>query len=466
MDIDAQPRDELVALLKQAAGTIKSLQGEVDALRSEVTMLKAEVVTLKSEIERLNGGPPSSVKSSVPAFVKANVKPRPKAPRKKREHGFARRRQSPTQTVEHFPEACSCCGRKLSGGWLHRTKELIELPLSPIEVIEHRIMARYCGVCGKRTIASADLSDTVVGRSRLGARLMSLIAYLDTVCRMPIRLIQRLLHGQYGLHLSVGEICRVLHTAAKKGRSAYNSLLQELRASSVVNADETGWRENGKNGYCWSFSTPGIHYYLCQRNRSGDVVREVLEDYNGALVTDFYSAYHYYRGPHQYCWPHLLRDIHELKQQHAEDPILLSFAQQVQQVYEDAKLYTHPSVFARQRKRSYYEKKLSEVARNHLEADRPERVLAERILKRIHGLFVFVQRPEVPSHNNAAERSVRPLVVLRKVSGGTRSDVGSNTVAVLMSLFQTWHVRNQDALLNCQQMLTGGSTTIGAVTSG
>lgn len=450
IDFDALSRDDLIALGKQALTTVDGLMAHVAALQSEVT-------TLKAEIDRLRGGPPTKPKPSVPAFVKPNAKPRPKTPRKKRPHGFGRCRKTPTETVVHAPETCCDCGRKLCGGWVHRTREVIELPATPIRVIQHKIMGRHCGVCGKRQVASPDLSDSVIGKSRLGVGLMSLIAYLDTVCRMPVRTIKRLLKGLYGLDLCVGEICKVLHKVAEKGKATYDQLQNTLRESPVVNADETGWRQNGKNGYAWSFSTPDMHYFVCQRNRGSEVVKEVLgSTFDSTLVTDFYSAYHFHiLGPHQYCWPHLLRDIHPLKEQYPDDKQVLAFSEAVHSLYKEAKEYSHPSVFARQKKRREFEERIRKLAQRHVGADRPERVLAERILKRSRGLFVFVERPEVPSDNNAAERSLRPLVVMRKVSGGTRSDTGSNTVAVLMSIFMTWQAQNKDLLLTCQQMLKG-----------
>lgn len=452
MDFADLSRDDLISLVKQ-------LLPVVDQLRSESASHQAEIALLRAEVERLRGGPPSTPKSSVPAFVKANVKPRAQTPRKKRPHGFARRRQTPTETVVHAPEACSCCGRKLTGGWVHRLREVIELPEAPIRVIQHKIMGRHCGVCGKREIASVDLSDSVVGQSRLGIRLMSLIAYLDTTCRMPVRTIRRLLKGLYGLTLSVGEICKVLQKVAARGASTYEQIVTRLRSSPVVNADETGWRQNGKNGYAWSFSTPSLHYFVCQRNRSSEVVKEVLGSaFNSALVTDFYSAYNFYiLGPHQYCWPHLLRDVHALREQHTKDRQVTRFATAIYSIYAAAKAYSHPSVFARKRRREQFEERIRRLAQRHLGSDRPERVLAERVYKQSRKLFVFVERPDVPSDNNAAERSLRPLVVMRKVSGGTRSDQGSKTVAVLMSLFMTWHAQDKDAMLTCQRMLRGQS---------
>jgi transposase len=447
MDFDALTREELIALLKQAFATIEALQAQVAAL-------PAEVVSLKQEIEQLKGGPPPKPKSAVPDFVKPNAPKRKQTPRKKRPHGFARKRQEPTQVVPHFPEVCSCCGRKLSGGWRHRVREVMELPVAPVEIIHHHVMARHCGVCNRREVASVDLSGVVLGKKRLGVRLMSTIAYLDTVCRMPVRLIQHLLSGLYGLALSTGEISTILQKVADKGKAEYDTLLSQMRASPVVHVDETSWREDGQNGYFWSFSTPTLRLYTGHEGRSGDVARRMLgKGFSNVLVTDFYGGYHWYTGLHQYCWVHLLRDIHKLHEQHPEEAEVAAFSAKVKSIYEQAKAFSHPSVFARQRQRRAYQDEIVALARAHQAAERPERVLAERILKHEWGLFVFVERPDVPSDNNAAERAIRPLVVVRKVSGGSRSEQGSQTVATLMSLFGTWQVRGANLLQQCQQML-------------
>ena len=69
-------------------------------------------------------------------------------------------------------------------------------------------------------------------------------------------------------------------------------------------------------------------------------------------------------------------------------------------------------------------------------------------------LFVFVAEPAVPSDNNAAERSLRHLVISRKVSGGTRSERGSNSKMTLASLFGTWHAQGLNPLPSCQQLLS------------
>jgi len=81
--------------------------------------------------------------------------------------------------------------------------------------------------------------------------------------------------------------------------------------------------------------------------------------------------------------------------------------------------------------------------------------LAKYLTGYINELFVFVHYPEVPSENNPAERAIRPLVITRKVCGGTRSAQGSRTKMVLMSLLHTAQLRGLDPLAAVEQMLLG-----------
>ena len=59
-------------------------------------------------------------------------------------------------------------------------------------------------------------------------------------------------------------------------------------------------------------------------------------------------------------------------------------------------------------------------------------------------LFTFIAEPRASADNNAAERSLRPPVVSRKISGGTRSDHGSETKSILASLLGTWRLQERN----------------------
>jgi hypothetical protein len=262
----------------------------------------------------------------------------------------------------------------------------------------------------------------------------------------------------YGVKISVGEIVGIVHKVSEHGEAPCEGLLAEIRGSPVVNADETGWRENGVNGYIWSFSTPNVKYFHYDRSRGSRVVKEVLrEEFEGVLVTDFYVAYNVYEGVKQRCWVHLLRDLKELESKHAGDKRVRRWVKAVKRVYYRAKKVADSNCSQRQRVRwrQVFEEQLLELARPYLsDAGAPQRVLSKRIDSFLGELFTFVDTPGVPSENNAAERAVRPAVVARKISGGTRTPKGSTTKMRLMSLFHTWSLRDIDPISACKAILT------------
>ena len=359
----------------------------------------------------------------------------------------------------HAVEVCPDCGRKLSGGSVKWRHQVVEIPSVKVEVVDHIFVERRCGVCEKRWTPDPRevLADVVVGKKSLGIGLMSLIAHLKTACRVPVGQIKKLLWTLYRLKISTGEIAEILHDVAEIGEREYEGLLERVRGSPVVHSDETGWREDGVNGYIWSFSTPDVRYYTYRHSRGNIVVKEVLSDeFAGALVTDFYAAYNIYLGLKQRCWVHLGRDLKDLKEKNPDMSEVVSWADAVMDVYHRAEDTVECDYKDRERMklRQGFEAELLALAKPYLGVkSAPQRVLAQRIERFIAELLVFVQYPEVPSENNAAERAIRPAVVARKISGGTRSVKGSKTSSILRSLFETWSLEGQNTIDACRDML-------------
>jgi len=208
------------------------------------------------------------------------------------------KRMTPTEQVDHAVDTCPDCGTHLCGGSVQRRREVLEIPVLPVRVIEHRLIARECPGCGKRCIPKAGFDD-VVGQARVGVNLTSLIVTLREEGRLPFKRIQWYLETLHQLHLSVGELVAVVQRTATRAKPAVERIRDQIRASPTVNADETGWRQNGKNGYVWTFSTLTLRYFL-RRGRNKEVVDEVLSElFSGVLVSDFYAAYNHYLGLHQ-----------------------------------------------------------------------------------------------------------------------------------------------------------------------
>jgi transposase len=410
-------------------------------------------------------------KTPPPAFVKAEVKKpaaEEKKPRKKRaaQHNQARRRSVPTHIVEHHLAMCPECDLRLGGISLARCREVIDLPPpAPVQITEHRIFKGWCAGCQKWHEAPVDVHAEVLGQGRIGVRLASLIATLRTVMRLPIRQIQELLRTLHGFEVSIGEIVEVLHRLVAHAQPVLDDLKTTLRASPAVQADETGWREDGLNGYIWSVCTPTVRYYEYRHSRAGEVVKRLIgEDFQGVLGSDFYAGYNIHQGLHQRCWVHFLRDVHELKDAFPEDEDLRSWGKEVKALYEQAVAWAgqppDPKLSPRQQHQvrvahqHAFEQRLWKLCQPYAHTAAPQHTLCERVERFLPELFVFVAIPGVPAHNNLAERSVRPLVVARKISGGTRSPKGSSTRMGLASLFGTWLAQGLHPFHQCLALLT------------
>lgn len=165
--------------------------------------------------------------------------------------------------------------------------------------------------------------------------------------------------------------------------------------------------------------------------------------FHGHLVSDFYGGYNIYRGPHQRCWVHLLRDLKQRRDEQQADGERLAWALAVHlqyQLAQEAAALDDPHERRRQYDALWQRTQLLGLQYAQVKND-PCQALAKRLLRHIDELYQFVLHPAVPADNNLAERALRPLVVQRKVSGGTRSPAGSQTRFGLASLFHTWQAR-------------------------
>src|SRR5215207_8673078 len=445
------------------------LEQEVDQLRTENQELKQLVAHLLeqlaaaqqriAELEQQHVDPPPFVKPNRPTSTE------PKAKRKKRapHHNHGRKRMTPTRSVEHALERCPDCHYRLQGHSLDYSREVLELPEpQPIEVIEHRIIKRFCPHCRCWHSPKLDLRGVVLGQGRIGVRIASLIAYLRTSLRLPIRRIQAYLASLHQLLLSTGELVEVLHQLRRHMQTDIDALKTQARASPILHGDETSWRENGQNGYIWCFTTPGeeaVRYYEYDHSRGQAVVKRLLGGrFHGHLVSDFYCGYNEYAGKHQRCWTHLLRDLHALKEAHQQDAEVLAWAQAVRALYDDALAWlasqVQPSQAARESEYVELTTRSHALGLAYAKARaQPCGALCKRLLRHEDELFQFVLIEGLSADNNLAERSIRPLVVIRKISGGSRSEEGTKTRMGLASLFETWQARKLNPFDACLNVL-------------
>jgi len=463
--------DDLVVRLRSEINRLREQNAElvqiVRALGEQITGLREQVATAEQRIRELE-----QTKKEPPSFVKPNRPKRegPSAPRRQRaqEHNHGRKRaEVVTRREKHHIERCPECDCKLRKKRVAWIREVIDIPPpQKVEVTEHLVCKGYCPRCAEWKSAAAGGAGAITGQRRFGTRLMALIGYLTESLRLPNKATKSYLKTMHGVEISEGAIVDLRRGLAEKLKPVADALKAQIRGSAIVHADETGWREDGQNGWVWVFSTPGeqgIRSYIYDHSRGRQVVEAVLgESFQGVLASDFYGAYNVYTGRHQRCWVHLLRDMHKLKEEYPEDTAVQTWVQELRSLHDRAKAYVEAESQSQGEGEKLYVVLINEVERLGLMYARerhPCRALAKRILRHQDELFQFVLVAGLAADNNLAERSLRPLVVVRKISGGTRSPQGSQTRMTLASVFATLKARGLNPFTECLALIRANSCT-------
>jgi hypothetical protein len=471
-----------IAELEQRDATrgreVAELRVLVSALTEQNTLLRLQVAALQQENAQLRGQPRASAPDAAPDVKPATLQREPKV-RKRREprhnagrHWTERANRWETRAVEQCPR----CGTALQDGWIHRRVQVIDLPpMAPLEVTEHRMLRRQCPRCGLRALPHpVGLEAGRIGRSCFGPRLMAAIATMATVERLPGRMICDRLRRDYGLTVSHGGVQGLLARMAAAAWPTYAALQAAIRASAVVHADETGWRENGQHTTIWTTCTDET-IYVHHGRRTNEAIDGILgADFGGTLVTDCYAAYQHFLGPKQRCWAHLVRELEALLHVHAADTTEPgAWAEGILSIYGQASIprpppdegWTPQAVRAREGRAQQCEALILLLCPRDLDPAVPYATLATRLRTHVTELFNFVRDPAVAATNNAAERSLRPLVIARKISGGTRTSAGSTIRMILYSVAATARLQDKDPAAVFQQIVLAPAIAPSLLTS-
>lgn len=426
--------------------TLDSAWDMIKAQAELIEQLRQKVAQLEKEIEILKKGRP---KNGPPSFVKENRKGENKKKRgPKFGHdffGFLRFKKSADEEREWTLDRCPNCGGDVSKP-VDKT-ERYEIDIPPVEPIvrHHTVCRHWCRGCGK--IVSATIPG-LFPNSPFSQNIHLTAAHLKFGLGLSLEKIEALFYEVYGLKISSGALSEILSRLGAQMEPAYLFLQGAIKSAPVLNGDETGWRVDGVNHWLWSFSSSALAYYHIDRSRGQKVVSLILgENFSGVLVSDFYSAYNLICSLKQKCWVHVLRDIKKIEEEFSKDTEALLFARKLKQRIKQAlslkskQKELEPAFFQKRAQR------LKTAIQNtwQITSSHPAvRRLSKRLVKYHNELFLFLERIEVPAHNNDAERQIRPAVLMRKISYQNASSNGAKTQAVLMSVIQTCRKRKID----------------------
>jgi transposase len=332
------------------------------------------------------------------------------------------------------------------------TIQQVELVKKLFKVTEHRARMYLHRPTGK--VVAARLPKEVVRAGLVGPRLSALIAYQKGACHMTYRVIETFLKDVLDLPLSTGQLAKIVRKASAALAPAWGQLEAVLPGQPVLNVDETGHPENGDRLWTWGFHAPGpqgFTLFHIDPSRSSQVLKEFLgETFRGVVGCDYLSAYrkflHDIGASMQFCWAHLIRDVKYLIT--LSDAVTRRFGEKLlAKIKHLFRMWHRRDQLPHQR----WKREADRAKRGVLKvARRPPRRreaqnIAQRFRQHAEHYFRFLETPGVEPTNNAMEQRFRFVVIDRKITQGTRGEIGRRWCERIWTVLATCAQQNRSA---------------------
>ena len=402
-------------------------------------------MTMAKRLAELGGvigkADPASPSNQMPTFLKSGTKGWRKKPGAQPGHAGSRSETpDPDKTVTHTLERCPDCTGSVTKFNSKRTRIIEDIqPDSKPSVTGHVIFQYWCAHCRKKV---EPVVDDALPDSQIGHRAISLAGMMHYL--QGTTLSQILDVYNYPLHFQVteGGLMQAWHRVGEILKPWYDAILEESQNQAVLNADEIGWRVQGKTYWLWCLATKNAAYYLIDPKRDGSVLKRLFRSFfNGVLVTDFWGAYNSVSClAKQKCLPHLLRDLNRTRHYHNPGGDWPEFHRKLRRLIMDgmrlkkAKKDITSDVMIRRKVK--IRKRLDEFI-NRVWEEKHARRLWKRLRRHQDELLTFIDHEEVPSDNNGGERAIRPAVLIRKNIFANGSEAGAQTQAIFMTILRT-----------------------------
>jgi transposase len=417
-------------------------QEEIYRLREELKKLKTKLRIQERQItEGYFGSSTPSSKQPVKNNRVANGAPKNRGGAKVGHHGNGRRSESAAEAdrVVEVTVANSCpqChGRDLEA-LDRRERTVIDFEIKRVTIV-YQLERKRCKAC--RTVVQAQ-APGVLPKHLYGNNLLAHVATEHYVNGISLGHLER----QTGVN--VGSLIKAMHQLGRVLNDVPDKLIEVYRQTPVKHADETGWRNDGQNGYGWLFGSKDTAIFRFRQSRSGKVAQEVLgsEQLPGVLVVDRYAGYNKAPCHIQYCYAHLLRDVQNLEKEFPDNEEVKTFVQRAAPLLAEAmNLRSLPvsndEFYLRAANTKEEIIKIMNSEANHFGIQHIQNIFRDNS----HRLYHWADSRDVPADNNFAERELRPLVMARKVSFGSHSDTGAKTRETLMTVLKTLKLRTKN----------------------
>lgn len=422
----------------------------VARLTGQVQQLNQQINQLHEQLEQTQA---AAMRQSAPFRRREPLKKPPdqhKKPGRPPGHPGAHRRVPPIDYHEQVPlPCCPKCGGAICD--VHSVEQIIEEipPVKPVvyRIVTYRATCQHCGeVRSRHPLQTSDA--TGAAGVHLGPRAIALATALNKYHGLTMRRTCKILHELAGLDLTAGGLSQMIDRVADRVAGDYENLVNRIRGSPAVHADETSWWVGGPGWWLWTFTCPDVTVYRVDRSRGAKVVDEILgEHFAGVMVSDCLSSYDPATYRKHKCISHHLRAIEAAKRlPDQKDPmylrdwtLLLKSVIVLHRLWERKVLDDRDIAAKRVALDAWVDQLLARPV-----TQSGDRRIKNRLAKQRPHLLGCMKDVRVEPTNNRAERSLRPAVIARKLSCGNKTERGRRSWEILASLGATYHQTDRD----------------------
>jgi len=345
----------------------------------------------------------------------------------------------PDRVEDHTLDSCPSCGHEELKHTSVCERHVLDLPLKPVECVLHRVHEYECTSCARIVKPTILLPDGVYG-----PRVQAASTELKTI-GLSYEQISMFWQHLGAPSISAPTILSFTKRASNTLSKVRGAFVRSVKNARVTHKDETGFRRDGTNGWCWTSTTQDACVFFIDPSR-GKVAAQRLQGRPDQIsIVDGYKAY---ESPRQRCWAHLLRDAKEavLIDENVKD-----------QVDRLNKFYIQLCKWVKDPPGTQYEPArilLTDITTCLQSRGSRGRKLATLITNGDDDWLTALQYEDVPLTNNHAERMIRPIVLLRKRMGCFRNEHGARFIEIVMSVLTTWRLREINPFIQLTTHLT------------
>ncbi len=461
--------NDLREQLEEREAEVHDLRDQLGEAHSEIDRLRRENEQLRKQLKAAGRGK-SQGQSERKKKRKRSGRKAGKGPFTFRGTPAGAATSGPAQPVRVTITRCPCCGGELR---YERTDDVTvtDMPAGPQpEVRCYAVEVHRCEACGRRERGQhPDVAPDQYGATahRVGPRVKAAAHVVHYGMGVPVRKLPAILREFTGVEVTQSALTQ---DALKQSTGAIGDAYQQLRAgvaqAPVTYTDDTSWSIHGQAAHRMAFDTDQARVYQIRNQHRNEEVRELIpSNYAGVMVTDrgkSYEADELSEVDQQKCLDHLKRNIDEVLE--TKTGRARGFGLTLKKIFRDARQLWRDQRAGKaknfQARAEKFEQKLTYHLRHRSLKDKDNQRLLDGIgLQHDQGrVLQFLRNQAVEPTNNRAERAVRPAVIARKLSHGSKNNRGAEAFSAFTSVIQTAVKRGASSTFSAINDLIGPKT--------